>query len=295
MNIKAAEERSGVSRQNIRFYEREGLLTPDRNPENDYREYGEAHVDILKRIRVMRMVDMPLDQIKLVLEGKLSPAEAARTQQQKLQAQQEQLAAAIRFCQEWTEIQTLEALDSDRMIRRMEEPENKESLFQQWKEDYRKVVLSEREKVFTFVPEIPVTNAGEFTNALLAYANDHQLDITITKESMYPEFTINGIEYTAVRFYTLKFRVPVATIRCSVKHPEDFEPDVPSTRKRVLKLLRLSWVLIPVILAIVCMIASGIWQDAIRSWEFWVGALCFLVFIGVKLFQEWLLFFNHKQ
>ena len=84
MNIKAAEERSGVSRQNIRFYEREGLLTPDRNPENDYREYGEAHVDILKRIRVMRMVDMPLDQIKRVLEGTLSPAQAAQAQKIKL-------------------------------------------------------------------------------------------------------------------------------------------------------------------------------------------------------------------
>lgn len=40
MNIKTAEALSGVSRQNIRFYEREGLLTPDRNPENDYREWS---------------------------------------------------------------------------------------------------------------------------------------------------------------------------------------------------------------------------------------------------------------
>ena len=44
MNIKQAEELSGVSRQNIRFYEREGLLYPDRNPENGYREYGEEHM-----------------------------------------------------------------------------------------------------------------------------------------------------------------------------------------------------------------------------------------------------------
>ena len=89
MNIKAAEERSGVSRQNIRFYEREGLLTADRNPENEYREYGEAHVEILKRIRVMRMVDMPLDQIKQVLEGTITPAEAAQVQKQKLIQQRE--------------------------------------------------------------------------------------------------------------------------------------------------------------------------------------------------------------
>ena len=44
MNIKKAEELSGVSRQNIRFYEREGLLHPERNAENDYREYREEHI-----------------------------------------------------------------------------------------------------------------------------------------------------------------------------------------------------------------------------------------------------------
>lgn len=293
MNIKAAEERSGVSRQNIRFYEREGLLTPDRNPENDYREYGENHVDILKRIRVMRMVDMPLDQIKQVLEGTLTPAEAAQAQKQKLKQQQEQLAAAIRFCEEWTEIQSLEALDSDRMIARMEAPENREGLFHQWREDYRKVVLSEREKVFTFVPETPVTTAGEFTMALVNYANENELDMTITKEGMYPEFTINGIEYTAERFYTAVSKVPVATIRCSVKYPEDFEPDVPPARKKLILLLRMSWLLIPIVLLISVIFLR--WEGALRSWELWVGLLCISAFAGVQMYRGRLLFFNHKQ
>ena len=198
MNIKTAEERSGVSRQNIRFYEREGLLTPDRNPENDYREYTEEHIEILKRIRILRMVDMPLDQIKLVLEGKLTPADAAETQKQRLKQRQEELAAAIRFCEEWTRIPSLDALDSDQMLQAMEAPENKDGLFHKWKEDYRKVVLAEREKMFTFIPEEPVTSAREFTTALFAYANANGLDMVITKEGMQPEFTINGIEYASI-------------------------------------------------------------------------------------------------
>ena len=293
MNIKAAEERSGVSRQNIRFYEREGLLTPDRNPENDYREYSESHVDILKRIRVMRMVDMPLDQIRQVLEGTLSLAEAAQAQKIKLKQQQEQLAVAIRFCEEWTAIQTLETLDPDQIIARMESPENKAGLFHQWQEDYRKVVLSEREKVFTFVPETPVTTVREFTDALFAYANAAGLDLVITKESMYPEFTINGIEYTAERFYTAVSKVPVATIRCSVKYPEDFEPDVPPARKKLILLLRMSWLLIPIVLLI--SVISLRWEGALRSWELWVGLLCFIAFAGVQMYRGRLLFFNHKQ
>ena len=292
MNIKAAEERSGVSRQNIRFYEREGLLTPDRNPENDYREYGENHVDILKRIRVMRMVDMPLDQIKQVLEGTLTPAEAAEAQKQKLKQQLEQLAAAIRFCEEWTEIHSLEALDSDRMIARMEAPENKEGLFHQWREDYRKVVLSEREKVFTFVPDTPVTTAGEFTMALVNYANENELDMIITKEGMYPEFTINGIEYTAERFYSSISRLPVASIRCQVKYPEDFEPDVKPTRKKLIGLLRMSWLLIPYVLLITFIFLRV--EGAVRSWEVWTGILCFSTLIAINLYRSWFLYYNHK-
>ncbi len=47
MNIKDAEARSGVSKQNIRFYERQGLLAPARDPGNDYREYNEEDIRTL--------------------------------------------------------------------------------------------------------------------------------------------------------------------------------------------------------------------------------------------------------
>lgn len=291
MNIKTAEERSGVSRQNIRFYEREGLLTPDRNPENDYREYGEEHIEILKRIRILRMVDMPLDQIKLVLEGKLSPADAAKAQKIKLKQQQEQLTAAIRFCEEWTRIPSLEGMDPDRMLNRMESPENKEGLFQKWKEDYRKVVLSEREKLFTFIPEEAVTNPAEFTMALFAYANANDLDLVVTKESMYPEFTINGIEYVAERVYTSAGMIPVATVRCSVKYPEDFGPDVEPKRKKLIKALRFSWLLIPVVLLAALLYRAGVLQ----FWEGWAMLGAIAIVILANLFRSWLLFYNNKQ
>ena len=39
MNIKQAAEQSGVSGPNIRFYEKEGLMTPARNRGNAYRDY----------------------------------------------------------------------------------------------------------------------------------------------------------------------------------------------------------------------------------------------------------------
>ena len=50
MTIKDLEERTGLSRANIRFYEKEGLLSPLRR-ENGYREYTEADVQTLKTLR----------------------------------------------------------------------------------------------------------------------------------------------------------------------------------------------------------------------------------------------------
>lgn len=293
MNIKKAEERSGVSRQNIRFYEREGLLHPDRNAENDYREYHEEHIHTLKQIRAMRMLDMPLDQIRLVLEGKLSPAEAAAEQQKRLKEQQAKLNAAIRFCEEWSAISHLEDMDMDAILTRMEQPENAQGLFQKWQEDYRKVVLSEKQKVFTFVPDDAVTNPREFAAALCAYANANDLDLVITKESMYPEFTINNIEYRAERIYTAVNRVPVAVIRCSVKHPEDFEPDVPKKRKKVIKLLNLGWPL-----GVYLLILLGILVRWKGVFSFWEGCLLMIGFgspIAVSIYRVKLLHFNDKQ
>lgn len=292
MNIKAAEELSGVSRQNIRFYEREGLLNPDRNPENDYREYQQEHIETLKMIRVMRMLDMPLDQIKLVLEGSISPAKAAKEQRQKLKAQQEQLSAAIRFCEEWSAFQTMEAVNVDEMISRMESSENVQGLFQKWVEDYRKVVLAEEKKLFTFIPDQAVTEPREFTEALFAYAEKNSLNLVITKESMYPEFTIDGIEYTAERVYNAVRGIPVATIRCKVKYPEDFEPDVPENRKKLMKLLNLGWWLIPAV-AVIFIVLAG--RNVSSPLERWLMGLGVAAITAVGLYRTWLFHFNEKQ
>ena len=73
MNIKQAAEQSGVSSPNIRFYEKEGLMTPARNRGNAYRDYTAEDIRTLKLIRMLRMLDMPLPTIKAVLRGGTSP------------------------------------------------------------------------------------------------------------------------------------------------------------------------------------------------------------------------------
>ena len=86
MNIKQAQELSGVNAENIRFYEKQGLLSPARNKQNDYRKYTPEDIAVLKRIRALRMLDMPLPQIKAVLEGKEPVGAAAERHKVRLVA-----------------------------------------------------------------------------------------------------------------------------------------------------------------------------------------------------------------
>lgn len=238
MNVKEAEKVSGISGQNIRYYEKEGLITPKRNPVNSYRDYDEENIRTLKIIRMLRMLDMPIEQIRLVLEGNLSMEDALEMQKLELEQQTQKLQAAILFCENLERQKiSLEELNVDECLEKMDREPSKSGYFTRWMEDYKTVAKEEHERVFTFMPDGAVTNPREFTDALLTYANENNLDMIITKEGMYPEFTIDGIEYRAERNYGRAYRVPVAVIHCEMIHPELYEAEMHPKRRRIMKIL----------------------------------------------------------
>ena len=137
MYIKQASEQSGVSSPNIRFYEKEGLLTPARNRSNAYRDYTAEDVRTLKLIRMLRMLDLPLPTIQSVLRGEQPLAEAIQAQQAVLEQQAARLAGAIRFCAELTrQAPRMEQLDVDACLKRMQDPQEPGGFFTGWLKDY---------------------------------------------------------------------------------------------------------------------------------------------------------------
>ena len=70
MKIYQVEELVGITKKNIRFYEDEGLLNPKRNPQNDYRDYSLEDVHRLERIKLLRKLSVPIEEIRLLLDGK---------------------------------------------------------------------------------------------------------------------------------------------------------------------------------------------------------------------------------
>lgn len=71
MKIKEVENLVGIKKTNIRFYEREGLLNPERSENNNYREYSEEDVRRLKEIKNLRLLGIPTSEIRLLFEGEV--------------------------------------------------------------------------------------------------------------------------------------------------------------------------------------------------------------------------------
>ena len=66
MKIKQVEDLVGITSTNIRFYENQGLLTPER-AENGYREYHEQNIEALKKIKLLRKLGISVEEIRAVL------------------------------------------------------------------------------------------------------------------------------------------------------------------------------------------------------------------------------------
>jgi DNA-binding transcriptional MerR regulator len=69
MKINEVETRVGITKKNIRFYEEKGLVSPKRNDSNGYREYSEEDVEILQKIKLLRQLSVPIEEILKLQQG----------------------------------------------------------------------------------------------------------------------------------------------------------------------------------------------------------------------------------
>lgn len=242
MNISEVEKITGISKQTIRFYEKEGLVSPKRNAENQYREYDEQDIRQLKQIYVLRKIGLSVLEIKQVLTQELSMADAVNARRLQLLAEKDEQEKLLKLCDE-LKIQTLDYMDADMYIEKIKKEDKKKTGLRKLYEEYIQIYQAEEKKEFAIIPNGMIFSASDFTKELLKYADDNGADISITKEGMSPEFVLNGVEYTAV-YMAGGFGY---TIFCSMKYPEQAEPsNVKGQKKRIMKLVAkigaLAWV-----------------------------------------------------
>ena len=69
MKINQVEELTGIPKKNIRFYEDQKLVSPQRNLSNGYREYSMDDVALLNRIKLFRKLGIPIESIRKMETG----------------------------------------------------------------------------------------------------------------------------------------------------------------------------------------------------------------------------------
>lgn len=103
MTIKEVEEQTGLSRSNIRFYEKEKLIEPLRNDKNGYRDYSEKDIEIIKKIAYLRTLEISIEDIRCIISKKVSLAEMIKKQTVTIQTQIEGLNKAKTMCERMLE------------------------------------------------------------------------------------------------------------------------------------------------------------------------------------------------
>lgn len=253
MNIHELEKRTGVTKQNIRFYERKGLLHPDRNQANNYREYTIEDEERLRSIRMMRKIDVSIEDIREVLEGRLPMKDLMQRHLIELESRQKELDAGIKICKKLLHTQ-LKTLDTEAVLREMDEMEAGGGKFMKIIDDYKKFTKMEQKRKFSFMPDNMALKPEEFTEALLVYAKENDLNLAMKKEGMYPVFEIDGVEYTAER----TFGRYGAIIKCKMTHPEELEGEFGVISEKRRKWFRICGVcLVPLCLLLYFILVSG--------------------------------------
>jgi DNA-binding transcriptional MerR regulator len=124
VKINQVEELVGITKKNIRFYEEQGLIKPDRNPENGYRDYNLKDVDRLMKIKLLRKLDVPIEEIRRLDECAISIDECMEKQIIRLNHEQHDIEMMKELCGKISdEIDDISKLDAPKYLSEMEKME----------------------------------------------------------------------------------------------------------------------------------------------------------------------------
>lgn len=124
MKINEVEQIVGITKKNIRFYEEQGLISPARNSANGYRDYGEADVDRLMKVKLFRRLGISIEEIRNLLDGQFSIRELMERHEVVLAHEERSLELTKGMCQHLSDaVGNLEELDAAAYLAKMEELE----------------------------------------------------------------------------------------------------------------------------------------------------------------------------
>lgn len=130
MKINEVEKIIGITKKNIRFYEKEGLIAPGRNSQNGYRDYSDEDINKLEQIKLMRKLSVPIGEIKLLQSGKATVADVMKRHLVTLEREKKNISHSIEFCYTLRENDSLlKDLNAHQLLLSMDSLEDQGALF----------------------------------------------------------------------------------------------------------------------------------------------------------------------
>lgn len=130
MKINEVEALVNITKKNIRFYEEQGLLSPQRNTENGYRNYNEEDVQTLRQIKLLRKLGVPIEEIRQMLLGVHTLSDGMRRHLISLEREKQNLEHSISFCRNLQAMDTsITSLEIERFLGEMDELEKNGTTF----------------------------------------------------------------------------------------------------------------------------------------------------------------------
>lgn len=111
MTIKEVEKQTGLSRSNVRFYEKEKLIVPVRNESNGYRDYSDSDIENIKKIAYLRTLGISIEDIRSIVLEKAALREVIQKQNDMLKSQIIELNRAKNLCEKMLDEENIEYSD----------------------------------------------------------------------------------------------------------------------------------------------------------------------------------------
>ena len=157
MTIKEVEKKLNISRANIRFYEKEGLLEPKRN-DNEYRNYSEDDIKRLEKILLFRKCNVSIEDIHLIFNGTKTIEEVFLHQISIIENELKQLEGAKIMCKKLAyEKSSIDKINTSKYIDIINNEEEKGNKFYNITEDY----ILANEKLYQSIIESNCFKGGD--------------------------------------------------------------------------------------------------------------------------------------
>ncbi len=197
MNINEVEKVTNISKYNIRFYEKIGLIKPKRNKANDYRDYSDIDIETLEKIKLFRLLSFSIEEIEKMLKtGKIQNVEEHINS---LNSQIESLSGAVKVCEMLKAENAIQDLDTKSYLNEIKKLENEGSHFNNFKDDFKAYLNYKQLKQFAITPDFPVLNEDDVIRGIEEYAANNDYDLEFISKSIQPKFYLNGLKFHAYK------------------------------------------------------------------------------------------------